>query len=346
MMLGVMGCTQAPVEQQWHPLADSTDPSVPVIFCGKAELINVDTDRGYSAGIFELQNDAHYLWVTFTPASGMWLQSVALYVGSMASYPRQGDGGLGYDRFPIQARKLQQQSPWSARIPLAQLDSCVFVAGSFSVRAGDETPATGSMRSGKGDSLIPGVQYCIQGCAGTEECDLDHPGHHPQTIPQAAWAAEETQELAMRLREAFPKMYPEGMVIGCDHQVRFETANDALGSLPMTGKAAPLKATLAATKPGMVDNHLLGELLTLELATRLDAYDPDFSEGDVPLASLQVAKGAFEGWTLQEVQQEANRVLGACASNYTPEQFDEVLRGINANFVKGKSSGDYLRCPR
>jgi hypothetical protein len=321
---------------------DSMAVDPPAAFCGEAELLNVNGQSGSSIGVLELQNDPEFLWITVTPPSGMKLSSLSLFVGDQHQCPRKATGANDYAQFPIQAPEVADGGVWSARIPLEQLAPCVFTALQFTVQSPDG-PLSGELLSGRGDHIIPGIEYCIRRCDFQKSaCGLGDAGKLPRTVPQEAWTRD--PKLGNQLREAFATRYPQGLTLGCNNQLTFTSPEDILGSLPMKGKALPLAATEAAVKPGMLDNQLAGELLTLDLAIQLDAHYADFSEGQVPLYALQVTKGAFEGWTLAELQQEGNSVLGACTSNFTPEQIAEVLHGINANFVLGKPAGDQLRC--
>ena len=322
--------------------SDSTAHPVTTDFCGEAELLNINGEDDRSIGVLELQNDAEFLWITLNPASGMKLQSLSAFVGDYHQCPRKVTGANDYDEFPIQVSEFAQGGAWAARIPLVQLEACTFTALKFSVQTPKGT-SIGELLSGKGGHVTPGIEFCIRQCnQRVSNCSLDDPQKLPRTVPQTEWLKD--GNLRTQLEEAFAARYPNGLTIGCNQQIRFATAADILGSLPMTGKPLPLTATESEVKPGMVNNQLAGELITLDLAIQLDAHSENFSNGDVPLYVLQVTRGAFEGWTLAELQQEGNSVLGACTSNFTPEQITEVLQGINANFAKGNPVGDYLSC--
>ncbi len=340
-MLALTGCgSKEPSSNDVQQ--DSTSTNSTPDFCGEAELLNINGEDDRSIGVLELQNDAEFLWITLNPASGMKLQSLSAFVGDYHQCPRKVTGANDYEQFPIQASEFAQGGAWAARIPLAQLEACTFTALKFSVQTPKGT-SIGELLSGRGDHITPGIEFCIRQCnQRVSNCNLHDPGKLPRTVPQTDWSKD--QNLSSQLKEAFAARYPNGLTIGCNQQIRFASAEDLLGSLPMTGKPLPLAATESEVKPGMVNNQLAGELITLDLAIQLDAHSENFSTGEVPLYVLQVTRGAFEGWTLAELQQEGNSVLGACTSNFTPEQITEVLHGINANFVNGEPAGDYLSC--
>jgi hypothetical protein len=312
------------------------------IGCGQVELQHMEDADGRSLGDFELKNDARFLWVTYTP-NGLQLRGLSLFVGDERDCPQE-NGRNAPAAFPIQYNALNQERPWSARIPLEQLNPCIFVAAQVQV-AMDDREVAAVLKSGRDDTLRPGMHYCIQSCAGTSDCSLADLTQAPRTIPQAEWNQTGSDNLRQVLQRRFGDLYPRGLHMGCDFKATFASADEVLKELPMRGEAAVLKSHLAAADADHIDNRLLGELLTLELAMRLDAVLPDFSPGNVPLASLQLTKGAFEGWTLAELLQEGNGVLGGCTSNYQPAQLVEVLQAINSNFARGAKAGDYLRCP-
>jgi hypothetical protein len=322
--------------------AKPSEDSLVTRFCGDAELLNVNGANDRSIGVLELQNDSAFLWITLNPASGMKLKSLSAFVGDYHQAPRRATGESIYEEFPIQANEFPNGGSWAARIPLDELEDCAFVALQFSV----QSPAgilVGELLSGTGQQISSGVEYCMRRCDHrASTCRLDDPALLPRTVPQTQWSSDAS--LGDQLRAAFEVRYPNGLTIGCNHQIQFATAGDLLASLPMNGKPQPLTTTDLAVKAGKVDNQLAGELLTLDLAIQMDAHLPDFSAGLVPLYALEITRGAFEGWTLAELQKEGNIVLGACTSNFTPEQIAEVLHEVNENFVKGMPAGNVLRC--
>jgi hypothetical protein len=335
--LAAFGCTTDHVADP-RPTVDSTTATLPTHFCGMSELTTVESNEGLTAGIFELQNDSAFLWVTFIPEGNFYLESLSLFVGESKDCPRDANtGAMLRDKFPSQEANLHQQLPWSARIPLEQLPHCFFAAARFTVKDGEGT-IVGDLHADR----IEGVGYCVNDCDNAAQvCDLGDPLLLPRTVPQSDW---EKPELSQMLLTSWETICPNGLNLGCDVTVKFLTAEEVLAALPMHGTAAALQATSA--KPENLDNVLAGELLTLHLAMRMDTKVPSFSNQALPLSEFQVNKGAFEGWTLDELYGEGNSVLGACTSNYTATQLAEVLHEINKCFVKGMPIGDYLRCPQ
>ena len=80
--------------------------------------------------------------------------------------------------------------------------------------------------------------------------------------------------------------------------------------------------------------------LTLSLA--FDSNDPDFGDAEGYLGDLVIDKGGdFDGWTVDAVLAEANKVLGGGESEFSPSQMIDILMMINEYFVDGKLSSDY-----
>jgi hypothetical protein len=57
---------------------------------------------------------------------------------------------------------------------------------------------------------------------------------------------------------------------------------------------------------------------------------------------LCVTSGTFQGWTVEEVFEEANIILGGCNSNYNASEINEAVESINENFEGGEVVGNYL----
>lgn len=324
---------------------DSTQADGAVKYCGKPELIDVQGDKGWPVGTFEVQNDTQFLWINFAPISGRPTANISLYVGEASECPRLATGEMDYAAFKIQARDHSLANPWAARIPLRQLPVCLMVAGRFEVRSA-QSAAVGELGMDKGSGVATGLQYCIQACgASSIDCDLSDVARRPATIQQTDWGGDKREELGRWLADDFGAVYPQGMILGCEKTVTVGSGAEVLESLPMDGPATSLAATVKGLHRQAGGNQLLGELVCLELALKMDEKAAKGNKAKASLAMLVVAGGAFEGWTLEDLRNEANSVLGACTSNYTAPQICEMLHAVNAALA-GPDGGDgILRCP-
>lgn len=324
---------------------DSTQADGAVKYCGKPELLDVQGDKGWLVGTFEIQNDSQYLWITFAPISGRPTANISLFVGAEGACPKLATGKMNYEAFPIQVPNHSLAMPWAVRVPLSQLEECILVAGRFEVKS-VESVGVGELGVDKASGAGQGLHYCIQACAGSSrDCDLSDSARRPRTIRQSDWSDAGSSEVRAWLQSNFSRLYPEGMVLGCEHTILVGAAGEVLESLPMDGPATSLSGSSKGLNGQGKGNQLLGELICLELALKMNERPRGEKATVAALGQLVVGSGAFEGWTLEELRHEANSVLGACTSNYTATQIAEVLHAVNGSLSGGQAPGDVVRCP-
>ncbi|MGB1619282.1 MAG: T9SS type A sorting domain-containing protein, partial [Flavobacteriales bacterium] len=137
----------------------------------------------------------------------------------------------------------------------------------------------------------------------------------------------------------FDNAFPTGVTIGCatGYTLTFTSSEAVAIFLPCGGPPSVLSAS--ATDPGCVSNVLAGQLLTAKLSLGFDAADPDFGSAPVPATTLVIDQGAYEGYTIAEVVDLADAVLGGCdvasASNLS-----DALALFNEGFIGGDSYTD------
>ena len=105
----------------------------------------------------------------------------------------------------------------------------------------------------------------------------------------------------------FDNAFPTGVTIGCatGYTLTFTSSEAVAIFLPCGGPPSVLSAS--ATDPGCVSNVLAGQLLTAKLSLGFDAADPDFGSAPVPATTLVMDQGAYEGYTIAEVVDLADR---------------------------------------
>lgn len=312
---------------------DSALHQPPARVCGNAELQNVVDRSGRTLGILDIGNDSAHLYLTFAPANGVVLEGMDIYHGTLDTLARTASGTPDSSKFPIRATDVGTVDPWSWRIPLSEVKAaCTMVAVCLHAEV-DGAQATAWAEASDGLAGAHLLTYCVQAClGGSVACDLD--GTPPVTMPCNAWEARENKSQLQRLREHFADLFPEGAVIGCDTKVVLEDVAAFLREQQAVG--AP--QTVSAQK----SNQLVAEILSLEAMLRMEALV--LSPDNPQLGHLEIASGAFDGWSVEQALEEAHRVVGGCTSSYSPEQMHSVLHAINAAFAGGKPSG-YLRCP-
>jgi len=141
----------------------------------------------------------------------------------------------------------------------------------------------------------------------------------------------------------FDIAFPDGIVLGCNFVAEFETSADVEGFLPSGGPARALEEDLL--NPVDYGNVLAGQLLALTLSVGFDKANPDFSNSDFNLSELIVNSGDFEGFSVAEILEIGNQMLGGCKSDYSASQVNTILSAINENYVDGSTNNGVLDCP-
>lgn len=137
------------------------------------------------------------------------------------------------------------------------------------------------------------------------------------------------------LHANFDSAFLSGIVVGCDSgfTLTLTTAQAVTDYLPAGGRPAALTASL--TDPTGYSNNLASQLVTLALTLGFDQYDAAFGSASSQLADATIASGAFAGWTVQMVFDEANAALGGCSSTYNASTLSGIVAAINESFVDG-----------
>jgi len=144
---------------------------------------------------------------------------------------------------------------------------------------------------------------------------------------------------------AFPA--PDHLIVGSTFTLQLTSAAAVQAFLPSGGPSNALSTDHVDPTSNL--GAFTGHVVALTLTTRFDDTDPDFSEATVKLKDMIINKGMFEGWTVQEVLDEANVVLGGASSSYTINDLHTIVAAINENYVDGKEEKivdpDLLRLP-
>jgi hypothetical protein len=133
--------------------------------------------------------------------------------------------------------------------------------------------------------------------------------------------------------------------IGCDstggHTITFTEWQAVSAFLPQGMIPAVLDTSYV--NPHMQLSMLAGQQLALALNIKFDLADSSFGHSNMHLKDLCLAYGPFEGLTVQQVYNEANRVLGGCNSNYNIYVLTYIIGRINTNFENGTQVGNFLK---
>ncbi len=160
-----------------------------------------------------------------------------------------------------------------------------------------------------------------------------------RTQTQGGWGAPAAGNNPGAYRDAnFSSAFPGGLVVGGIFTITLENASDVEAFLPSGG--APQALAANHLNPTGNLGTLAGNVVALTLSVVFDEFDPDFSSSDCLLKDLIIQSGTFTGWTVQEVLDEANKVLGGTPGSFSASELNEILDAINNTFVDGSSFED------
>ncbi|MCB9182754.1 MAG: hypothetical protein H6591_02465 [Flavobacteriales bacterium] len=170
----------------------------------------------------------------------------------------------------------------------------------------------------------------------------------PRTVTQGVWGlptniGTEAAYMAQRWSQAYPA--PNYLTIGCGSRVmRFTTAQAVINALPCYGAAAILPSG-TTVNPSSVNNTFVGHLVSLKISTRMDEIDPSFCASGTMLKDMVVASGTFAGWTVQQLLDLADQVIGGCTSSYSVMTVVSAVANINNGYDGPNENSGYLMCP-
>lgn len=195
--------------------------------------------------------------------------------------------------------------------------------------------------------MVKNLRYCLTPLiislitsvsAQDNACD----GFRTQT--QGGWGTSASGNNPGAYRDVhFDAAFPEGIAIGCDFVLTFETSAAVEAFLPSGGTARALDENLV--NPTDYGNVLAGQVLALSLSLGFDEAFDDFSASSENLGNLVVNAGTFEGMSVGDVLEIGNAVLGGCASDYSASEINAVISSINENYVDGTTNNGFLDCP-
>lgn len=140
----------------------------------------------------------------------------------------------------------------------------------------------------------------------------------------------------------FSQVFTSGLTVGGEHQMLFTSSSAVKNFLPEGGTAGTLVADLVnpTTSPSGV---LGGQITALALNIGFGEYGvPTFDN----IGGLYYQVTPFAGWTVQQIFELANTVLGgntaALPEGVSVSGLSDVLASINENFDNGVLSNGYI----
>lgn len=188
----------------------------------------------------------------------------------------------------------------------------------------------------------------IYGCKGYTNCSIiatPQCNGNFKTYTQGGWG--NTGAPGKYMASHFANCFPNGVVIGnaCGHTITLTDTNAVRDFLPQGGTPAAL--TVTDTNPGSANITVLaGQVLGVVFALGYDDCDPSFGNSPTDLGSQIYVKPGhpWNGWSIQQIADESNKILAGCASLYTPTQANTACTDINENYDEGDNNGLFT-CP-
>jgi hypothetical protein len=166
-----------------------------------------------------------------------------------------------------------------------------------------------------------------------------------RTYTQGGWGTTPSgSNPGTYLNSHFNSAFPSGVTIGCTNTMTLTTANAVRNFLPSGGTPGALPSGSTVDPGGSISNTLAGQAVALTINIKMDQIDDTFSAATAPLSTLTINSGILSGWSVQAALDEANKVLGGCASSYSAGDLTTVLNNINYNYDNGTSDNGYLTC--
>ncbi len=170
------------------------------------------------------------------------------------------------------------------------------------------------------------------------------------TYNQGSLGASNSVEGSDYLDANFSSVFPNGVKVGCadGYELVFTSAAAVDNYLPCTGGAQDLvlthggaNPTEAAQDPTCWDNAFVSHLLTAKINVAFDLADPNMGASDYAATDLIRTSQALAGYSLGEIIEMSDAVLGGCSSVFTPNQLRKALRDYNQNFDNGVNLGRF-----
>lgn len=166
------------------------------------------------------------------------------------------------------------------------------------------------------------------------------------TVTQGGWGAKASGKNWGAFRnQYFASAFPTGLTVGAGSKfLKLTSAKAVEDFLPSGSTPRALNPGTMINPGGSYSNVLAGQVVALTLNVRFDEVVASFSPSPTKLGDMVVASGTFEGWSVYQVLNEANKVLGGISS-YSAAEMNAMVDAINNNYDGGKMNNGMLTCP-
>jgi hypothetical protein len=197
---------------------------------------------------------------------------------------------------------------------------------------------TATVTDAAGCTVSKSVDVDCSDLGGKKDCQL-------RTQTQGGWGAPPNgNNPGSYVHANFATCFPGGLTIGCTNTLTLTSAQAVTDYLPAGGGSSVLPAGNKVDPVGY-KNQLAAQLVAASLSVAFDACDPNFGPAvGYSLGDAQLNTGIFSGWTVQQLIDEANSLIGGCGSTYSANQLKSALDMVNNNYVDGTGNNGNIDC--
>lgn len=312
-----------------------TTSDVNIVSCGDPYILPFG-----SSAMVSISNDDEYLYIKVTAEENWLINYLSLNVWDLNSASINND----YPSFPYQEHFDPMQSTVTYKLLRnAEWGDCMIL--NIKIRAQNTVDNSSRYWWVTLDNAYSSkyyLNYCWQEC---EECTPD--GYRTQT--QGGWGSKAAGNNPGAYRDAnFDAAFPNGLTVGGYYTLHLSSSMAVQNFLPTGGKPAALTKDWNDPSGKKLKNTFAGQIVALTLSTEFDMYDPDFASAETHLANLVIVDGlGFDGMTVKDVLEEANKALGGESTDHSISQLNDILDLINNSFVDGNANEDLniVKCP-
>ena len=161
------------------------------------------------------------------------------------------------------------------------------------------------------------------------------------TYTQGGWGAKPRgNNPGVLLHTNFDAVYPDGLVLGSNHWLRFDDPQEITDFLPQGGTAGTLINNYDPPKKRTEAGVFAGQVLALRLGV-------DFSSAGltrVGLGALIIQEGPLAGMSVSSFLDLCEQVLGGNSDDlqYSVSELNDAATAINENYDNGTTDNGFL----
>lgn len=340
-LMFIAGCTK----ENFEPVNTKTNSAPSTLsasreICGKQFFTDLVNDKNETVGLILVENDESTLYVEIFSYDDWLIEKSDLFAGDCGELFQLKQGNeIDPSLFPYHTPDNYNDNHYVWEIDLKKVPACMCISVHAKLVNGENTViGWGNGILFEGENFGMYFNYCVQ------ECDKCEGGLRTQT--QGGWGAVPNgNNPGSFLHNNFAAAFPNGITVGCNKTIQLTSAQSVTDFLPQG--STPKKLTLNYVNPGSANITVLaGQVVALKISIGFDSHFPNFGANTTSLADMEIASGVFINWTVGELLAEAEKVLGNCASIYTPAQVNEAVSKVNENYTDGNVDKGFLACPK